>query len=206
MERLLKAYRVIRWLMFASLVITIFLLLKKPSPVAGPVEPDIAKLDAQSFQQKLEELESAPLSDASADELRFTAGEVNAAIEQSTAPQTAVLQAGPRPQVKTGSSAEAIPIKSTQVTFEGDEVKGQFLAQVYGRDLYITVAGHLGSRDGYATFDPTELKVGDLAVPVALVNPALQRKLAEPENRDKLKLPDFVKQLRVENGELVIRR
>jgi hypothetical protein len=92
------------------------------------------------------------------------------------------------------------------VTFTADVVVGQFLAEVYGKDLYITVAGHLGSRDGYATFDPTEFKVGDLSVPVSLVNPTLQRKLAEPENRDKLKLPDFVKGLRVEGGELVITR
>jgi hypothetical protein len=31
-----------------------------------------------------------------------------------------------------------------------------------------------------------------------------QRKMAEPENREKLRLPDFVASLRVENGELVI--
>jgi hypothetical protein len=37
-----------------------------------------------------------------------------------------------------------------------------------------------------------------------MVNPVLQRKLADPENRDKMKLPEFVKGLRVQNGELVI--
>ena len=47
--------------------------------------------------------------------------------------------------------------------------------------------GRLGEKDGYATFDPTEFKVGDLDVPVSLVNPALQKKLAE--QRDRLKLP-----------------
>jgi hypothetical protein len=97
-----------------------------------------------------------------------------------------------------------VPIKSTQVSFEDDVVKGQFLTEVYGKDVYITVAGHLGSRDGYVTFQPTEFKVGDLSVPVSLVNAALQRKLADPENREKLKLPEFVKDLRVEEGELVI--
>ena len=75
---------------------------------------------------------------------------------------------------------------------------------MYGKDVSITVAGHLGSRDGYVTFEPTEFKVGDLSVPVSMVNPALQRKLADPENRDKMKLPEFVKDLRVQNGDLVI--
>jgi len=90
------------------------------------------------------------------------------------------------------------------VSFEDDVVKGLFLTEVYGKDVSITVAGHLGSRDGYVTFEPTEFKVGDLSVPVSVVNPVLQRKLADPENRDKMKLPEFVKEMRVQNGELVI--
>jgi len=49
---------------------------------------------------------------------------------------------------------------------------------------------------------PTEFKVGDLNVPVSLVNPALQKKLAE--QRDRLKLPDGVGKLKVENSELVM--
>ena len=62
--------------------------------------------------------------------------------------------------------------------------------------------GHLGSKDGYATFDPTEFKVGDLNVPVSLVNDQLQKRLGE--QRDRLKLPDSVSGLKVENGEVVL--
>jgi hypothetical protein len=46
----------------------------------------------------------------------------------------------------------------------------------------------MGEKDGYATFDPTEFKVGDMEVPVSMVNPLLQRKMAE--ERDRLKLPN----------------
>jgi hypothetical protein len=70
------------------------------------------------------------------------------------------------------------------------------------KKVYVTVSGHLGAKDGYATFDPTEFKVGDLNVPVSLVNDALQKKMLE--QRDRLKLPDFVSDLKVENGELVV--
>jgi len=44
--------------------------------------------------------------------------------------------------------------------------------------------------------------VGDLNVPVSLVNDALQKKLAE--QRDQLKLPESVSDIRVENGQLVM--
>jgi hypothetical protein len=67
----------------------------------------------------------------------------------------------------------------------------------------VTVSGHLGAKDGYVTFDPTNFEVGDLTVPVALVNPALQKKMQE--QREQMKLPSFVGDLRVENGQLIIR-
>ena len=79
---------------------------------------------------------------------------------------------------------------------------GQFLTHIAGKDVWVTLSGHLGSKDGYATFDPTEFKVGDLNVPVSLVNDALQKKLGE--QRDRLKLPDNVGGMKVENGELVM--
>jgi hypothetical protein len=90
------------------------------------------------------------------------------------------------------------------VSFDGDTVHGQFLTEIAGKDVWITVSGHLSSKDGYAEFEPTEFKVGDLNVPVSLVNPALQKKLAE--QRDRLKLPDNVGGMKVENGELVMQQ
>jgi hypothetical protein len=95
-------------------------------------------------------------------------------------------------------------IKDQQVSFDGDTVHGQFLTEIAGKDVWVTVSGHLSSKDGYATFEPTEFKVGDLNVPVSLVNPALQKKLAE--QRDRMKLPDNVGGLKVENGELVMQQ
>ena len=95
-------------------------------------------------------------------------------------------------------------IKDQQVSFDGDLVHGQFLTEVAGKDVWITVSGHIGEKDGFATFDPTEFKVGDLNVPVSLVNPALQKKLGE--QRDRLKLPDNVGGIKVENGELVMQQ
>jgi hypothetical protein len=78
-------------------------------------------------------------------------------------------------------------IKDQQVTMEGDVIHGRFLTEIAGKDVWVTISGHMGEKDGYATFEPTEFKVGDMEVPVSLVNPALQRKLAE--ERDRLKIP-----------------
>lgn len=71
---------------------------------------------------------------------------------------------------------------------DGDVLHGKFLTEIGGKDVWITISGHMGEKDGYATFDPTEIKVGDMDVPVSLVNPALQKKLAE--EHDRLKIPN----------------
>jgi hypothetical protein len=81
-------------------------------------------------------------------------------------------------------------------------VHGQFLTEIAGKDVWVTVSGHLSSENGYATFEPTEFKIGDLQVPVSLVNPALQKRLLE--QKDRLKLPENVGGLKVEKGELVL--
>jgi hypothetical protein len=106
------------------------------------------------------------------------------------------------PDSNLGSGSPVV--KDQHVSFDGDVVHGQFLTEIAGKDVWVTVSGHLGSKDGYATFDPTEFKVGDLSVPVSLVNPALQKKLAE--QRDRMKLPDYVGDVKVQNGELVMQQ
>jgi hypothetical protein len=42
-------------------------------------------------------------------------------------------------------------------------------------------------------------------VPVSLVQETLEKKLSsDPATREKLKLPDYIADLRIENGELVV--
>ena len=197
------------------LVFFIFIALRRPAAPALPVAPEAAKANAQAFTDKLQDLANAHGRGEKA-EARFNADEVNAEIAQSMAEGSQPAVAAPvaasapasgnsQPQATPPQEAEAaIPVRTVQVGFMRDEVTGQFATQVYGKDVYITISGKLGSSDGYVTFDPTGFKFGDLEIPVSWVNDALQKKLSEPENREKLKLPEYVSGLRVENGELVI--
>jgi hypothetical protein len=194
------------------------MVLRKPAPVAVPPTPAAAAANAQSFQDKINRLGEPTAPGGSGSEVRLNSGELTAALAQATGmiPASASAPAntsGASPTSGASSSASPSPgsatefpgavpnIKDYQVSMDGDVVRGQFLTQIAGKDVYLTLAGHLGSKDGYATFDATEVKVGDLSVPVALVNDALQKKLTE--QRDQLKLPNNVKDIKVENGELV---
>ena len=204
---LLKIQKIISYATLAISIVTLILVLRRPAPVAVPVAPATAAANAQSFQEKLDKLERPRTSEDPPAEVRMNAGEINAALAQAAgtlAASTGAVAPGGTPNGRGGSMEFPGPVpdvKDYQVSMDGDVVRGQFLTQIAGKDVYLTLAGHLGSKDGYATFDATEVKLGELAIPVSLVNQALQKKLNE--QRDQIKLPANVKDIRVENGELI---
>jgi hypothetical protein len=217
----MKKFKLDRIISIATLVaslIAIILVLKKPAPVAQSQAPAAIAEHADSFDHKMAEFEQAtqqsPSSMSSESkpdaaqaastaapkaEVHINSDEISAVLAQSLGNAGGAALA---PDSNIGSAAPTI--KDQQVSLDGDVVHGQFLTEIAGKDVWVTISGHLGEKDGYATFEPTEFKVGDLNVPVSLVNPALQKKLAE--ERDRLKLPNNVGAMKVENSELVMQQ
>jgi hypothetical protein len=221
-----KLDRVISVATLVASVVAIILVLRKPAPVAPTQAPAAVAAHAQSFDQKVSRFEqaaqqsagsggpeassahtgsssssSAVLSSAgtsaSKAELHLNSDEIGATLTQALG---AAAGGSLSPDMNVGSSAPTI--KDQRVSMEGDVAHGQFLTEIAGKDVWITVSGHLGQKDGYATFDPTEFKVGDLDIPVSLVKPALEKKMQE--ERDRLKLPDYVGDVKVKDSELVM--
>jgi len=206
----MKKWKLDRIISVATLVtslLALFLVLKRPTPVAQPQPAATAAANAQSFQEKVQQLDQPKGPGQAPAEVRLTSDEVGAALAQAAGqlPLAGAAQSAPGAPLSSADApiAPGQPeVKDYQVSFDGDVAHGQFLTQIAGKDVWVTLSGHLGSKDGYATFDPTEFKVGDLSVPVSLVNDALQKRLSE--QRDRLKLPDNVGGMKVENGELVM--
>ena len=197
--------RVITAVVVVSGLVTGYQILSKPQPVAAPQNREQLRANAQSFDQKIEVLEGARDQNRAPAEVRFTSDEVSAEVAESTgtAPSTSQTHGNSPPNSPDSVVGQGdVQVKSYQVKLEGEVARGQFVAQIAGKDVWVTLAGHLGSQDGYVTFDPTEFKVGEFSIPISLVNSALQKKLSE--QREQLRLPPGIATLRVENGELVI--
>jgi hypothetical protein len=199
-----KIDRIISIATLLASVTAIVLVLKRPAPVAQHQAPTAVPANAQTLEQKPAPGEQAPQATQSTNVA--AAGSVvqqpassaptqaaksdphsdaiSAVLAQSLSAATGGLS-GLSPDSNVGSSAPNI--KDQQVTMDGDVVHGRFLTEIGGKDVWVTVSGHMGEKDGFATFDPTEFKVGDVEVPVSLVNPLLQKKLEE--ERDRLKVP-----------------
>jgi uncharacterized protein YpmS len=164
---------------FVIPIAVVMLALRPPEQVSPKVT---SPASAQSFQTKVSQLEQMQAQSGIADEVHLTADEISSAFAGGST-----------------NLSDSAPV----VSFHDDVVTGQFTAKVAGQQVYVTVAGHLGAKDGYVTFQPTNFRVGDLTIPVSLVNPALQKKMQE--QHEQMRLPAAVGDLRVENGELIIR-
>jgi hypothetical protein len=207
-----KLRQIIGAVIFVALVSVLLLMFRKPAPVATPMKPADVAAHAEAFQEKITSLASPPASDIDAstaravvDEIHLTTDEVQAALMQANTPGLMPQGEATNPPTADSSSADQVSLASAPVvTFENDVVKGQFQSELAGKPVVVTVEGHLGAKDGYATFEPTRFKIGEVIVPVSMVNGELQKKMAE--QRDRLKLPDFVSDISVQDGQLVIKR
>jgi hypothetical protein len=200
--------RIISVATLAASLIAITLVLRKPAPVVQPSVPGAVE-HAQSTDQKISQAQqatqassaivaagsrapetaqggsqSAPASSSSKAGTQVNSEEISSVVAQMLGAGSGGGSLSPESNLGSGTPN----IKDQQVTMEGDIVHGKFLTEIGGKEVWVTISGHMGEKDGYATFDPTEFKVGDMEVPVSLVNPALQKKLAE--ERDRLKVPN----------------
>lgn len=181
-----KIYRVISWSLLILTLVSILLALRKPSVVPVEVSPQAAN----SFDEKLAQLEEAHQQGAP-QEIRITEAELNSKLQQGM--QEASMAPG-------GATA----LKAATIHLESDKLVGTFTVSVSGKDVYVTLGGNLAVQNGALQFTPTEMKMGSLPVPISAVESTLREKLNSPEMRDRMKLPDSIKDIRIENGELVL--
>lgn len=86
---------------------------------------------------------------------------------------------------------------------EGDQVRAYVVFDVHGKDMTLNLVGKLGSQDGYLKFEPVSGQIGSLPLPQSTLEAAVKRIMDSPENREKLRLPDDVSDMHIENGQLV---
>ena len=182
-----KIYRIISWSLLALTLLSIWLALRKPSIVPVDVSPQAA----QSFDQKLAQIEQ-PHPPGAPREIRITEAELNSKLQQGM-------------QETSGTPGGATALKAATIHLESDKLVGTFTISVSGKDVYVTLGGTVAVQDGALQFTPTEMKMGSLPVPIAAVESTLRAKLNSPQMRDLMRLPPSIKDIRIQDGELVVR-
>jgi hypothetical protein len=195
-------FRILRWSTYLATLITLLLLLHKtPAPVVAST-PQAA---ASAEQKVLQAEQSVSLGQPAT--LRLDETELNSYLANhlDLAPQAAT----PAPAGGAGASTDAdveqvrSSVRDVKVRMEGDQVHAYLVFDLHGKEMSLDLVGKLGAADGYLKFEPVSGHVGSLPIPQSALESAVKQLMESPVNREKLRLPPDVSDLRIENGELV---
>ena len=94
-------------------------------------------------------------------------------------------------------------VKDVKVQLIDDHVRAYVVFNLHGKDMTLQLEGKLRADEGFLQFVPLSGQIGALPIPQATLEAAMRKMMDSPENREKLKLPSDLSDLRIENGEVV---
>jgi hypothetical protein len=83
-------------------------------------------------------------------------------------------------------------------------VQAYLVFDFHGKSMSLSVNGRVRTVEGYLQFEPTSGWLGSLPIPLAALSRAVGNAFSSPENREKLRLPEYVRDLVVEGGQIVV--
>lgn len=185
-------YKVTSWMTLAVLIAAIVLVLHKSPPLAVKVDPEAAS----RLQGKLNS-PSPPNGEGTPEPLHLDEAELNSYLLQNLALQPLVSKDTSIAEVQSS-------VKDIQIALEGDLVKTYVVFDFHGADLSLLLDGRIHVEDGYLRFEPVSGRLGSLPLSQFTLNQAVQKLMSSPLNKEKFRMPPEIKDIRVENSELVV--
>ena len=202
-------FRVIRWVTYGAALIVLLLLLHKAAPPPVETNSEAAARAEQKFadvQQAVSQgqpatlrMDETELNSYLASHLDFGADGPTKAASGNAGGSAGGVDRSPSEQIKSMQSN----VRDVKVQLIDDRVRAYVVFDLHGKDMTLQVEGRLRAKNGFLRFEPVSGQIGALPIPQATLEAAVRRMMESPENRDKLKLPDEISDLRVENGEVV---
>lgn len=94
-------------------------------------------------------------------------------------------------------------LRDLSVRLAGNEIGVHVALEVYGSPITIEIVGTLRTVNDYARFGPVSARVGALPIPRSALSRAIEAMMAPPEERENMRLPRGVRDLRVEDSNLI---
>lgn len=206
-------FRIVRWTVYACVLIVLILLLHKPAPPVVQTTPEAAARAEQKFQDVQQSvaqgqpatlrMDEAELNSYLASHLDF-AGRKDTASAANAAP--AETPAGtPSGDQPTADDVEQMRsnVKDVKVQLVDDRVKAYVVFDVHGKEMTLQLESRLSAENGFLRFEPVSGQIGSLPIPKSTLEAVVRKMMESPENREKLKLPSDISDLKIENGEVV---
>src|SRR5215470_1574400 len=206
------AYRIFSWSTLAGLVLTLTLILRKTPAPDVPYDHDATARVEQKFAAADQARSAGQPSQVQLDRTELNSYlKGNLALEGHTPSADSPKQnpAGANPAALATTDQATLEqvqstVKDVKIDMDGDLVKAYVVFDFHGKDMSLELDGHLGARDGYIRFQPVAGKLGSLPLPQSTLDSAVEKLMASPENRDKLKLPPEISDIQIVNGQAVV--
>jgi hypothetical protein len=204
-----RIFRIVRWTTYTFALVTLVLAFHKAPPPLVETSPQAAARAEEKFQDVERAVANGQPATLRMDETELNSYlashltlEGNSAPNQASAgrAQGAANGAGPTPQEVEQTRSN---VRDFKVQLIDDRVKAYVVFDVHGKDMTLQLEGRLGAQNGYLRFEPVSGQFGSLPIPQSALESAVQRLMDSPENREKLKLPSEISDLRIQNGEVV---
>jgi hypothetical protein len=221
-------YKVLSWTSLVGLILVMVLVFWKSPTPSVPFDPNAAA----RAEKKFEAADQAKAAGQPA-QVALDRTELNSYLAQNlqvepqpgvsangaapslpatvgTAPsQTANGSATSDPAAVAGSDQPTLEqvqssVKDVKVDMDGDVVKAFVVFDFHGKDLSLELDGHLSADNGYMKFQPVSGRLGSLPLPQSTLNAAVEKLMASPENREKLRLPNDISDIKIVDGQAVI--
>jgi hypothetical protein len=222
-------YKILSWSSLAGLILTIVLVLHKSPAPNIPFDPGAAERAEQKFAAADQAKASGQPGSVALDR-----SELNAYLAQNLQTQTpapvgtpagasgAANSAAPAAAGDGGGIAANDPsaalaagdprsiedvqssVKDVKVDMVGDLVKAYVIFDFHGKDISLELDEHLSAENGFMKFEPVSGRLGSLPLPQSTLNAAVEKMMASPENRDKLRLPADISDIKIVDGQAVI--
>lgn len=212
---LVMIFRIVRWTVYGCALIVLILLLHKTAPPPVETSPEAAARVEQKFQDVQQavsqgqpatlRMDETELNSYLASHLDLAGGK--APSEAQNAAPNAMSGATPNSGQPSADDVEQMRsnVKDVKVQLIDDRVRAYVVFDVHGKEMTLQLEGRLGADNGFLRFDPVSGQIGSLPIPQSTLEAAVHKMMESPENRDKLKLPSDISDLKIENGEVVAR-
>ena len=205
-------FRIFRWSTYALALATLLLIFHKARPPMVQTSPQAAARVEEKLAEVDHELNSGEPATLRMDETELNSYLVSH-LDLAENPAS-VPPASTPPSSGSGKTSLAAPtpeevrqmrsnVRDVKVQLVADRLRAYVVFSVYGRDLSLQLEGHLNAQNGFLNFDPISAQLGAFPIPQSSIKHALERMMESPGNREKLRLPDNIADLHIENSELV---
>jgi len=210
---LVLIFRIVRWTVYACALILLILLLHKSAPPAVSTTPEAAARAEQKFQDAQQAVAQGQPATLRMDETELNSYLASHLVLPGNKSANAAPAASPTDSPNAVPSAEQPTmedveqmrsnVKDVKVQLIDDRVRAYVVFDVHGKEMTLQLEGKLGAENGFLRFEPVSGQIGALPIPQATLEAAVRRMMESPENREKLKLPSDISDLKIENGEVV---